>query len=132
MYPKLTHLCLNVANLEDCVLFYRRYCQMKVIDDHSDNGEGSIYLTHNQASPSLVLQIKSGGEFVSLDENDETHLGFDVESREIVDVLASMARAEGVILFEPDEYMPNAYMCGIKDPNGNCVEFGFGQHAPPE
>jgi catechol 2,3-dioxygenase-like lactoylglutathione lyase family enzyme len=131
MYPRITHICLSVANLEASVRFYQRYCQMEIVEDRSDNGKGSIYLSEAGRKADLILQIKSGGEHQTLAENDETHIGFSVESREVVDVLASMARAEGIMLYEPEEYLPNAYFCGIKDPNGNCVEFGFGQHAPP-
>ena len=131
MYPRMTHICLSVANLEDSVRFYQRYCQMEIIEDRSFSGEGSVYLSEAGKKADLILQIKSGGAHQTLADNDETHIGFTVESREVVDVLASMAKAEGVMLYEPGEYLPNAYFCGIKDPNGNCVEFGFGQHAPP-
>jgi catechol 2,3-dioxygenase-like lactoylglutathione lyase family enzyme len=131
MYPRMTHICLSVSNLEDCARFYQRYCQMEVVEDRSVSGQGSMYLSEAGKESDFILQIKSGGEHQTLADNDETHLGFEVESREVVDVLASMARAEGVMLYEPEEYLPNAYFCGIKDPNGHCVEFGFGQHAPP-
>jgi catechol 2,3-dioxygenase-like lactoylglutathione lyase family enzyme len=131
MYPRITHICLSVANLEDCARFYQRYCQMEINQDRSVSGQGSMYLSEAGKKAGLILQIKSGGAQQTPADNDETHIGFSVESREIVDVLASMARAEGVMLYEPGEYLPNAYFCGIRDPNGNCVEFGFGQHAPP-
>ena len=131
MYPVLNHLCLSVANLDDCVIFYRRYCQMRVVENRSSDGEGSVYLAEQGAGPAWILQLKSGGRDQPLEPSDESHLGFSVDSRGVVDLLAGMARAEGIVAYEAAEYLPGAYFCGVRDPDGNCVEFGCGQHAPP-
>ena len=131
MQPRLTHLCLHVENLEDCVAFYHRYCHMEVIDDRSEGGEGSIYMSETGRQNELVFQFKSGGVNLTLSENDEQHFGFVVESREAVDDIAKLARKDEIIFFEPDEYLPGAYLCGVKDPTGNCVEFGYGHTVPP-
>ena len=131
MQPRITHICLHVENLEDCVRFYRRYCQMEVIEDHSEGGEGSVYMSEAGRQNELVFQFKSGGENLALAETAEQHFGFAVESREAVDDIAKLAREDEIIFFEPDEYLPGAYLCGVKDPNGNCVEFGYGHKVPP-
>ena len=131
MQPRITHLCLHVENLEDCVRFYRRYCHMEVIEDHSEEGVGSVYMSEAGRRNEFVFQFKSGGAALTLNENDERHFGFAVDSREVVDDIAKLARQDEIIFFEPDEYLPGAYLCGVKDPNGNCVEFGFGHKLPP-
>ena len=48
-----------------------------------------------------------------------------------VDDIANRAREDDILSFEPAEYLPGAYMCGVKDPNGNCVEFSYGHLVPP-
>jgi len=131
MQPRLTHLCLHVENLEDCVNFYRRYCRMEVIEDRSEGGAGSIYMSEAGRQNELVFQFKSGGMNLTMNENEERHFGFAVESREVVDDIAKLAREDEIIFFEADEYLPGAYLCGVKDPNGNCVEFGYGHKVPP-
>ena len=131
MQPRITHLCLHVENLEDCVHFYRRYCHMEVIEDRSEGGEGSVYMSEAGRQNEFVFQFKSGGSNLTLTENEERHFGFAVKSREAVDAIAKLAREDEIIFFEPDEYLPGAYMCGVKDPNGNCVEFGYGHAVPP-
>ncbi|UCH38825.1 MAG: VOC family protein [Gammaproteobacteria bacterium] len=131
MRPRITHICLHVDNLEDCVRFYRRYCQMEVIEDLSRGGEGSVYMSEPGRQTDLVFQFMGGGRSHVPAENDERHFGFVVESREAVDVVAKMAREDGVLFFEADEYLPGAYLCTVKDPNGNCVEFSFGHKVPP-
>lgn len=79
----------------------------------------------------LVFQFKSGGTNLTLDESEERHFGFAVDSREAVDDIAKLAREDDIVFFEPDEYLPGAYLCGVRDPNGNCVEFGYGHKLPP-
>ena len=83
------------------------------------------------ARDGMVFQFKSGGTSLVLNDDDERHFGFAVESREVVDEIAARASEEGILFFEADEYLPGAYLCGVKDPNGNCVEFGFGHDMPP-
>ena len=131
MQPRITHLCLHVENLEDCVRFYRQYCHMEVIEDRSEEGEGSVYMSEVGRQDELVFQFKSGGANLTLNGTDERHFGFAVESREAVDDIAKLAREAKIIFFEPGEYLPGAYLCGVQDPNGNCVEFGYGHKVPP-
>ncbi len=131
MQPQFTHVCLHVENLEDCVDFYRRYCRMTVIEDRSANGEGSVYLSQAGSVGTLVFQFMSGGRTRSLADTDERHFGFAVESRDKVDEIAAMARQDRILFWEPGEYLKGAYLCGVKDPNGNCIEFGHGHPVPP-
>jgi len=131
MSPRMTHICLHVKNLNDCVRFYRRYCNMGVIDDRSEGGEGSVYMSEAGRQMEIVFQFKSGGENLTLSDNEERHFGFVVESRQAVDDIANRAREDNILFFEPDEYLPGAYLCAVKDPNGNCVEFSYGHAVPP-
>ena len=132
MAPRMTHICFHVSEIDDCVRFYRQYCKMAVIDDRSGGGVGSVYMSESGREMQIVLQLKSGGESLKLKESDERHFGFSVESREAVDDIARCARKDGILFYEPDEHLPGAYFCAVKDPNGNCVEFGYGHAVPPE
>ncbi len=132
MAPRMTHICLHVSELDDCVRFYQRYCEMDVIDDRSQGGVGSVYMSENGRDKQIVLQLKSGGENLELKDSDERHFGFSVESRETVDDIARCARENGILFWEPDEHLPGAYFCAVKDPNGNCVEFACGHPVPPK
>ena len=131
MRPRLTHICLHVENLDECLQFYTRYCGLEIIEDRSAAGAGSIYLSESGTQSEVVLQLKSGGTNLDLADGDERHFCFNVESREAVDDIVKRAGADGILMFEADEYLPGAYFCGVRDPNGNCIEFSYGQHAPP-
>ena len=55
-------------------------------------------------------------------------LGFALESRKSVDAIAERAREEGILAWEPkQEPYPVGYYCAVKDPDGNFVEFSYGQ-----
>ena len=131
MSPRMTHICLHVERLDDCVHFYRRYCNMDVIDDRSAGGEGSVYMSEAGRQTEIVFQFMSGGANLTLTGNEARHFGFVVESRQAVDDIAKMAREDEIVVWEPDEYLPGAYLCAAKDPNGNCVEFSYGHPVPP-
>ena len=60
------------------------------------------------------------------------HLWFAVASRDEVDAAASAARADGVLALEPIYAGPIVgYFCIVTDPDGNQVEFSYGQPIDP-
>ena len=130
MQPRLSHICLHVDNLDDCVEFYQRYCQLKVVEDLTSEGKGSVYIAEPDAQPRLIIQLMLGGKPLEIDPQSERHFGFEVDTREEVDRIADMANQEGILLFEADEYAPGVYLCTVKDPNGNPVEFSFNHYLP--
>lgn len=131
MSPRMTHICLHVERLDECARFYERYCNMTVVDDRSEEGAGSVYMANPARESEIVLQLMSGGQNLSLPDSDNRHFGFAVESKQAVDEVARKARADACLFWEPDEYIPGAYLCAVKDPNGNCLEFSFGHSMPP-
>jgi len=131
MTPRMTHICLHVKTLDDCVRFYEEYCKMNVICERTNEGEGSVYMAESGRETEIVFQLKTGGDILTLAADSASHFGFIVESKQAVDKIALKAREDDILFFEPDEYLPGAYLCGVKDPNGNCVEFGCGHPVPP-
>ena len=131
MPPRMTHICLHVIDVYECVRFYTNYCKMQTIDERIKEGEGDVYMSEIGRQSEMVFQFKSGGKNLPLGAEEERHFGFVVETKQAVDDIANRAREDGILFFEPDEYLPGAYMCGVKDPNGNCVEFSYGHPVPP-
>ena len=131
MKPRLTHICLHVEDIQSCVRFYQRYCQLEVVSDRSDAGKGSIYMAESNHQNELVIQFMSGGRSLALVKEDEQHFGFAVDSRDTVDAIANRAREDQILVWEADEYVPGAYLCTVRDPDGNHVEFSFEHSVPP-
>ena len=65
-------------------------------------------------------------------DGDFSHLGFALESREAVDAAEAKARAGGYLMWPTrEEPYPVGYYCGLRDPDGNCVELSYGQPLGP-
>ena len=66
------------------------------------------------------------------DPRDFTHLGFALENRDAVDVLAERGRlSQNLSWPKRDESNPFGDYCALKDPDGNLVKFSYGQPLGP-
>ena len=100
--------------------------------DRLDQGRRIVWLAEPGKQDDFILVFIPGGPRRDQRADDISHLGFAMESREAVDEVASRAHAEGILVWEPrEEPYPVGYYCGIKDPDGNFVEFSFGQPLGP-
>ena len=124
----LTHLALHVADLDRCLAFYQDYCKLRIVHDRLDRGNRVVWLAELGKEKEFILVFIPGGPRRDQSSDDFSHLGFALDSREAVDEIAAHAREDGIIEWEPrDEPYPVGYYCGVKDPDGNFVEFSFGQ-----
>ncbi len=132
MRPTLTHLALHVPDLDACIAFYTRFCGMRVFHERPGKGSRIVWMAEPGKEREFIFVIMPGGMDRSLAENDYSHFGFAMASREEVDAIAELARADGCLIWEPrDEPYPVGYYCGVRDPAGNYVEFSYGQPLGP-
>jgi len=132
MKPNLTHLALHVENLDDCVQFYQKYCQMRVIHERVKRNNRVIWIAEAGREHQFVMVLLGGGSRYKPLDTDFSHLGFAVESKAEVDRIACEAKQEGALVWKPvQEPYPVGYYCGLIDPNGTYVEFSYGQPLGP-
>jgi catechol 2,3-dioxygenase-like lactoylglutathione lyase family enzyme len=139
MTASLTHLAMHVRDLEACVAFYRRFCGLRTVherpaDKESAHGPGNrvVWLAEPGREKDFILVLIPGGPGRDQAARDFSHLGFAMESKAAVDGIADAARADGCLVWEPrEEPYPVGYYCGLKDPDGNFVEFSYGQPLGP-
>ncbi|HCL15994.1 VOC family protein [Stutzerimonas stutzeri] len=132
MRPTLTHLALHVPDLDACIAFYTRFCGMRVFHERPGKGSRIVWMAEPGKEREFIFVIMPGGMDRSLAENDYSHFGFAMASREEVDAIAELARTDGCLIWEPrDEPYPVGYYCGVRDPAGNYVEFSYGQPLGP-
>jgi catechol 2,3-dioxygenase-like lactoylglutathione lyase family enzyme len=132
MRPTLTHLALHVPDLDACIAFYTRFCGLRVFHERPGKGSRIVWMAEPGKEREFIFVIMPGGMDRSLAENDYSHFGFAMASREEVDAVAELARADGCLIWEPrDEPYPVGYYCGVRDPAGNYVEFSYGQPLGP-
>jgi catechol 2,3-dioxygenase-like lactoylglutathione lyase family enzyme len=134
MASSLTHLALHVRDLEACVAFYRSYCGMRVTHDRAadDAGNRIVWMAEPGREREFVFVLLPGGPGRGQSERDFSHFGFAMESRAAVDAVAERGRKAGCLVWEPrQEPYPVGYYCGLRDPDGNFVEFSYGQPLGP-
>ncbi len=134
MQPTLTHIALHVRDLEACVAFYREVCGMRVVHERPDGRRGAriVWMAEPGRESEFVFVILPGGPGRRRAPGDASHLGFALESREAVDRMAERGREAGCLVIEPrQEAYPVGYYCGLADPDGNLVEFSYGQPLGP-
>ncbi len=132
MPPSLTHIALHVRELDACKAFYERFCQMRVIHERHPHNKHILWMAEVGREQDFILVLLSGGPAHPHARDDFTHLGFAVESRQAVDTIAEQGRQAKCLVWEPvDEPYPVGYYCGLQDPDGNYVEFSYGQPLGP-
>ena len=132
MKPSLTHIAMAVRNLDASIGFYRRYCGFTVVHDRGEHAGRVVWLAPEEPPKSMILVMMKGEHRKPQHPNDYSHLGFALGSKAEVDALAAQADVEGVLLWAPrQEPFPVGYYCGLVDPDGQYVEFSFGQPLGP-
>jgi catechol 2,3-dioxygenase-like lactoylglutathione lyase family enzyme len=134
MHPTLTHVALHVRDLDACVSFYADYCAMQVVHERGGDAaaERVVWIAEPGREQEFIFVLIAGGREAQLPDGDFSHLGFAVESRERVDAIAARAERDGCLIWPArDEAYPVGYYCGIRDPDGNQVEFSYGQPLGP-
>lgn len=128
----LTHIALHVSDLDACIDFYQRFCQMRICHQRGKEGNRIVWMAEPGREKEFIFVMLEGGHDLKLPDDDYRHFGFALESRAAVDAIAEKAKQEGFLVWEPrDEPFPVGYYCGLRDPNGNYVEFSYGQPLGP-
>ncbi|MEZ4447488.1 MAG: VOC family protein [Polyangiaceae bacterium] len=129
---RLTHVALSVRDLDTSIAFYRDYCGMEIVHDRGEDDHRVVWLSEPGREHELIFVLMTGRPTPPQSERDYRHLGFAVEARETVDEIAARADAEGRLCWPPrEEPFPVGYFCGVRDPDGQVVEFSFGQPLGP-
>ncbi len=135
MSVSLTHIALHVQDLEACLDFYQRYAGLKLIRDRrpqGSDGKRIVWLAESGKEQDFIIVILPGGPARNQQDNDFSHLGFALQSKQDVDDIAAKAQSENILAWPcKQESYPVGYYCGIKDPDGNFVEFSYGQPLGP-
>jgi catechol 2,3-dioxygenase-like lactoylglutathione lyase family enzyme len=132
MAAAFTHIALHVRDVDACVAFYRDFCGLEVVHERTPSGGRVVWLAQPGRARDFIIVLVPGGPSRTPPERDYSHLGFALESRAAVDRIAARATAEGCLVWGTrDEPFPVGYYCGVSDPNGNVVEFSYGQPLGP-
>jgi catechol 2,3-dioxygenase-like lactoylglutathione lyase family enzyme len=133
MPAHLTHVALFVRDVGRTVDFYRRFVGLHIVHDRVDNGTRVVWLSEKDHDPDFVIVA------ITLPPGEATmpphlaHFGYAVPSRVAVDEVAAAGSAAGVLDQAPVDAGPIVgYICLLRDPDGNLVEFSYGQPINPK
>ena len=128
-----THIALPCHDIDKSIEWYTRYTTLELLDRRSDPDGFGAWLGHpDQAETPFILVLVS-----FLKDQDKgpqpimapfAHIGIEVPSREEVERIADMGRAEGCLMWPPTDMPdPIGYICAVTDPDGNVVEISHNQ-----
>ncbi len=124
---RLTHLGLPVTDLDKSIAFYEKWAGMKV-QDRPDDAVGIQGARLAQKGSKFVISLLEMPVQSALPMPGVMHLGFECSSKAEVDKVAADAKKAGILLSGPVDSGPDlGYQTYISDPDGNNLEFSFGQ-----
>ena len=128
MRPELTHIAFLVSSVDSTADFYIKYCGLKVLQRRVDPKTGYRVIWLGADLNFVIVAMESEKKPIQSIAKPLSHLGFSLGSREEVDQIATVAREEGLLNYGP-VYFDSVvgYICEILDPDGNSVEFSYGQ-----
>ncbi len=129
-----THLALHVTNIDATVVFYGDFCGLRVIHERRVEGDCGrvVWLAEPGRERDLIMVLISGGPTRPEIPRDYSHLGFALDSEDAVDEIARRGEQAGCLAWSPQRApYPVGYYCALKDPDGQFVEFSYGQPLGP-
>jgi len=134
--PRWTHIALRVSDIDKTIEWYLEHTPLELIEKREDDDGFGAWLGHTDTPDSPFLLVVAQF-FPDKDPFKDSpmatlgpfaHLGIEVTSREEVDAIAEKAEAAGSLAMPPTEMPPPiGYICMIKDPDGNTLEFSYDQ-----
>jgi catechol 2,3-dioxygenase-like lactoylglutathione lyase family enzyme len=130
--PRLTHVALPCADLDRTIAFYTSVTPLVVVARREDDHGRSAWLSNEGqvVDPFVVVlaEVERGPGPAVPTLTPFAHIGIEVPARADIDATAERGRRLGCLHWEPRQ-MPEhiGYICALEDPDGNIVEFSYGQ-----
>ena len=134
--PRWTHMALHVNDIEASIVWYEKYTHLRVLARNEDEDGKGVWLGDGTAAHTpfiLVLaQFFEGHDpfapAVHAVLAPFAHIGIEVPTKEMVEEYAANADKDGHLALGPLQMPdPVGYICFIRDPDGNLVEFSYDQ-----
>lgn len=131
--PRWTHIALPCTDMDRTIAWYEKYTPMRLLDRREDADGYGAWMGHpDMGDKPFILVLVSF--FRDQDKGPQpimapfAHIGIEMPSKDDVDAVAELGRADGCLAWEP-QWMPDpiGYICALTDPDGNMIEFSFDQ-----
>jgi catechol 2,3-dioxygenase-like lactoylglutathione lyase family enzyme len=134
--PRWTHVALRVDDIEATIDFYTTMTPLQLIDRRQDEQGFGAWLGMPGATNNpfilVVAQFLEGCDpFAGAPKAvlaPFAHLGMELPTRDAVDEIAARAAAADCLVMPATQMPPPiGYICTIRDPDGNIIEFSWDQ-----
>jgi lactoylglutathione lyase len=134
--PRWTHIALRVADIDATIAWFTEFTPLSLIDRREDEvGYGAWLGMEGETNNPFILVLAqffegkdpfAGAPLATL--APFAHLGIELPNKEDVDKIATRAEAAGCLGMAPTMMpSPIGYICMLRDPDGNTVEFSWDQ-----
>ncbi len=134
--PTWTHLALHVKDIDKVIAWYEEYTHLRLLyREEDEDGYGAWLGDKTQADSPFILVLAQFFEghdpfapVVHPALGPFAHIGIEVPNRQTIDDVAAKAKQGGCLILGPKQ-MPKriGYICFLRDPEGNTVEFSYDQ-----
>ena len=134
--PTWTHLALHVKDIDRAIAWYEEFTHLRVLDRVEDQDGYNAWLgDESQADHPFILvlgQFLEGKDPFAPAEHPAlgpfAHIGIEVPEKHIIDETAAKAKEAGCLVLGPVRLTERiGYICFLRDPEGNMVEFSHDQ-----
>ena len=130
---RFTHVALPCSDIDATIAWYERFTPLRLLERREDtDGYGAWMGQPDMVDKPFIIVLVSF--FRDQPKGPQptlapfAHLGMELPTRDDVDDVAARGRAEGCLVWEPQQLPPPiGYVCALNDPDGNVVEFSFDQ-----
>ena len=134
--PRWTHIALRVTDMDATVAWFTEFTPLALIDRREDDlGCGAWLGMEGQTNNPFILVLAqffegsdpfAGAPLATL--APFAHLGIELPNKQDVDDIAAKASAAECLAMPPTMMPePIGYICMLRDPDGNMVEFSWDQ-----
>jgi lactoylglutathione lyase len=128
-----THIALPSSDIERSIEWYRTFTPLELLDRREDADGQSAWLGHpDQGDKPFILVLVSF--FRDQDKGPQpimapfAHIGVEVPSKADLEEIARRGEDAGCLVWPPTLLPPPVgYVCALKDPDGNMIEFSYDQ-----
>jgi len=134
--PRWTHIALRVKDIEATIAWYTEFTPLEVLDRREDEaGYGAwLGMPDSYESPFILVIAQFFPEMDPFKDAPMTtlgpfaHLGMELPTKEAVEEIADRGSTAGCLGMPPTMMPPPiGYICMLRDPDGNTVEFSWDQ-----
>lgn len=131
-----THMAFPVKDIDASIAWYEKYTHLELLARREDEFSYAAWLgDRTQADQPFLLvlaQFREGMDpfapAVHPALGPFAHVGIEVTARKTIDEIAALAKKDNCLALGPEQMpAPVGYICFIKDPDGNTIEFSFDQ-----